>query len=131
MSQDADTAKAVAFWLDKADAALASARAEQTAGRLDFAVNRAYYAAFYAASAAFLHRGQRFAKHTALRAAIHRDLIKSGMIDAESGRAFDRLAVSRQRADYLEFAGFDAGEVEKLIADAASFVGTMRRLNEH
>lgn len=97
MSRDAGTAKAVAFWLDKADAALVSARAEHAAGRFDFAVNRAYYAAFYAASAALLHRGRRFTKHTGLRAAIHRELVKSGAIDAEWGRAFDRLFESRQR----------------------------------
>jgi len=57
-------------------------------------------------------------------------LVKSGTINAEWGRAFDRLFESRQRADYLEFVGFEAGEVEKLIADAVGFVGEMRRLVE-
>lgn len=117
-----ETARVVAFWLDKADAALDSARAECTAGRTDFAVNRANYAAFYAASAALLHRGQTFTRHAGLRAAIHRELIKSGRVDAEWGRAFDRLFESRQRADYLAFGEFEPDEVKKLMADAASFV---------
>jgi uncharacterized protein (UPF0332 family) len=64
VSED-EAAKVVASWFDKADAALASALAERTAGRIDFAVNRAYYAAFYAASAALLHRGQSFTRHGA------------------------------------------------------------------
>jgi len=123
VSRGADTARAVAFWLDKADTALASARSEHAAGRFDFAVNRAYYAAFFAASAALLHRGRRFAKHAGLRAALHRELVKSGTINAEWGRAFDRLFESRQRADYLEFVGFEAGEVgSRLRTPSASSV---------
>lgn len=130
MSEDAETARAIAFWLEKAEAALASARAERAAGRFDFAVNRAYYAAFYAASAALLHRGRHFTKQTGLRAALHRDLVRSGALAAEWGKAFDRLFEGRQRADYLEFAAFEATEVETLIADAAGFVGEIRRVIE-
>jgi uncharacterized protein len=121
-------ARVVAFWLDKADAALASARAEQIAGRMDFAINRAYYAAFYAASAVLLHLGRSFSKHAGLRAAIHRELIKPGHVDAESGRAFDRLFESRQRADYLALCEFETGEAEGLIADACGFVSNLRSL---
>jgi len=128
VSPDDETAKLVTFWLDKADAALASARAERSARRIDFAVNRAYYAAFYAASAALLHRGRTFTRHAGLRAAVHSELIKSGHVDPEWGRAFDRLFESRQRADYLAFGEFEQGEVEKLMADAAGFVSEMHAL---
>lgn len=68
---DSPEAQAVSFWIARAEAALASARVEQEAGRDDFAVNRAYYAAFYAASAALLKRGHRFAKHAGVRSAVH------------------------------------------------------------
>ncbi len=44
----------------------------------DSAVSRAYYAAFHAINALFALRGQSFTKHSALRAAIHRELIHSG-----------------------------------------------------
>jgi uncharacterized protein (UPF0332 family) len=92
---------AVAYWLDKAEAALASARAELAAGRYDFAINRAYYAAFYAASAVLLTRGQHFVKHTGVRGAVRRDLVKSGALDVRWGQTFDRLFDTRQRADYV------------------------------
>lgn len=127
MSESRDVIK---FWLSKAEAALASARSEWAAGRLDFAVNRAYYAAFYGASAALLRMGLRFTKHAGVRRGIHRDLVKAGRLPPERGRTFDRLFESRQMADYLDLVRFEPEEMETLIADAEAFVAEMRRLVE-
>lgn len=130
MSRTDHTGQVVVFWLEKAEKSLAAAEDEHKAEREDFAVNRAYYAAFYAASAALLKANKRFAKHSGLRAAVHRDLVKSGRLDTELGRAFDRLFESRQRADYLEFVRFESEEAEHLISIARDFVAAMRRLVE-
>lgn len=80
MTERDDTDQVVSYWFDKAETALSSARSERLADRSDFAVNRAYFAAFYAASAVLLARGQRFVKHSGVRAALHRDLVKSGLL---------------------------------------------------
>jgi uncharacterized protein (UPF0332 family) len=53
---------------------------------------------------------------------------KSGHVEPECGRAFDRLFESRQRADYLAFGKFEPGAVEKLMADAAGFMSEMHAL---
>ena len=50
-------------WMTLAEEALASGRAELDAGRYSFAINRAYYAAFYAVSAVLLSQGRHFVKH--------------------------------------------------------------------
>jgi uncharacterized protein (UPF0332 family) len=121
-------AAVVSHWRQKAAEALASARSELAAGRFDFAVNRAYYAAFYAASAALLARGKRFVRHQGLRACIHRDLVRGGDLSAEWGRAFDRLFDSRLMADYQELARFDAGRASELVEQARGFVEQMARL---
>ncbi len=44
----------------------------------DSAASRAYYAAFHAVTALFALRGQEFSKHSALRAALHRNLVHRG-----------------------------------------------------
>ena len=41
----------------------------------DSAASRAYYAAFHAVTALFALREKTFIKHSALRAAVHRDLV--------------------------------------------------------
>jgi uncharacterized protein (UPF0332 family) len=66
----------------------------------DGAVSRAYYAAFYAVTALFALAGGTFRKHTALEGAVHRDLVKTGRWDADSGAAFSDLAKARMVADY-------------------------------
>ncbi len=51
----------IKYWMAKSHEALQSARSEQHAGRLEFAINRAYYACFYAASAVLLREGENSA----------------------------------------------------------------------
>ncbi|MBM4086568.1 MAG: HEPN domain-containing protein, partial [Planctomycetes bacterium] len=67
----------VRYWWFKAEESLASARRELDAGANSFAMNRIYYAAFYGVSAALLERRQSFKKHSGVRAAFHREFIKS------------------------------------------------------
>jgi uncharacterized protein (UPF0332 family) len=66
----------------------------------DTAASRAYYAAFYAASAHFALQDRTFDKHTALEAAVHRDLVHSGLWPQELGAAYSRLMQLRARGDY-------------------------------
>lgn len=118
----------VAYWVRKADAALASARSELAAKRLDFAVNRIYYTCFYAASAVLLKSGKKFVKHSGLRGAVHQDLVKSGMLDASWGKAYDHIFESRQSGDYLELYEFEATQVAELLVKAEGFLKEMKRL---
>jgi uncharacterized protein (UPF0332 family) len=102
MTKDAARAKVVQHWLGMADEALASAESELAAGRCNFAANRAYYACFYSASAALLESGSKFLKHSGVRAAVHRDLVKTGRLDPNWGNAYDLAFDMRLSADYRE-----------------------------
>lgn len=130
MSAEGARQEVVHYWLEKSETALASARSEFAAERYDFAVNRSYYACFYAASALFLQRGKTFVKHSGLRGALHRDLIKAGTLAPEWGRVFDKLYENRQRGDYLELYEFEQPQVATLLAGAEGFVTEVRRLVE-
>lgn len=66
----------------------------------DSAASRAYYAAFHAVTALFASRGQTFTRHAGLRAAIHRDLVRTGQWPPELGKAFDFLMDLREVGDY-------------------------------
>lgn len=56
----------------------------------DSAASRAYYAVFHGVTAVLAGRGMEFTKHTAVRAALHRDLIQSGALSADLGRDYDQ-----------------------------------------
>ena len=49
----------------------------------DSSASRAYYAAFHGVTAVLAGRGMEFTKHTAVRAALHRDLIQAGLLSAD------------------------------------------------
>lgn len=66
----------------------------------DASASRAYYAAFYAASALLAFQRQTFSKHTAVERAVHRDLVKPGVWPVEAGAAFSWLANLRYTGDY-------------------------------
>lgn len=130
MTQEHARREVVAYWTEKAAEALSSAEAEFEAGRFSFAVNRAYYACFYSLSSVLLVEDLRFVKHSGVRAALHRSLVKTGRLRAEWGRFYDRVFENRQRGDYQELVHFDAEQVAEIVEQAKGFVAEMHRLME-
>ena len=128
MTNDQARAEVIAFWLERSDEALDSALSELDAGRLAFAVNRAYYACFYALSAVLLADGRKYVKHSGVRAALHHQLIRSGRLEPSWGRVYDRVYENRHRGDYQELVVFEADHVRELSGQAADFVTQMRQL---
>jgi uncharacterized protein (UPF0332 family) len=59
------------------------------AGFPDFAAARAYYAAFYAASALLLAEGKTFRSHRGVVALIHRDYVRPGRLPVDMGSHTD------------------------------------------
>lgn len=117
------------YWLKRADAALTSAASEIAARRYEFAANRAYYACFYGASAVLLLAGRKFARHSGVRGSVHQELIKTGLLDARWGKAYDRMFETRQAADYLELFELNEPQAAELLDLARGFVAEMKRLS--
>jgi uncharacterized protein (UPF0332 family) len=66
----------------------------------DSAAARAYYAAFHEVNAVLAGNGMEFTKHTAVWAALQRNLIQSGHLSMDLGRDYDFLLDRRETADY-------------------------------
>jgi len=84
---------------DRAVKALATARRDLPHDP-DAAASRAYYAAFYAVSAWLASRGESYSKHSAVEAAVHRDLVKPGTWPVERGADYSFLRALRMEGDY-------------------------------
>ncbi|MEK9136626.1 MAG: HEPN domain-containing protein [Bacteroidota bacterium] len=128
MSPKLQRVDVVRYWWAKAEQSLASARRELDAGALDFAMNRIYYAAFYAASAALLDRQTTFKKHSGVRAAFHQRFIKSGLLDVQWGKFYDRLFEDRQEGDYAALVAFERDYVQSQLAQCHDFHNQLRPL---
>jgi uncharacterized protein (UPF0332 family) len=121
-------AAVVRYWWDKAQESLRAARRELTADAYTFAINRAYYALFYAVSALLLEEGRRFSKHSGVRAVFNRDLVKPGRLSRKHGELYHQLFRDRQEGDYIEFTAFDAPYVQEKIVACEEFLAALRPL---
>lgn len=85
------------------------------------AVNRLYYACFYAVSGLLLVEGLYSTKHTGVRALFARHWIKPKRVPVEMGRSYYRLFDLRQQGDY-ERVTFSRDDVEVWLQEAQAFV---------
>lgn len=113
-------------WWSKALESIESAKRELDAGSCSFSVNRLYYSAFYAVTAALLERNLSFKRHSGARRAFHHEFIKSGLLDPKWGRVYDQLFEDRQEGDYLADISFSREYVESQLAICTEFLSVLR-----
>jgi len=77
------------YWWEKADACIFSAKRELDAGEYAFAINRLYYALYYAVSAVLLACNVSFRKHSGVRSAFHREIVKTGLMNTKWGLLYE------------------------------------------
>ena len=114
--------------LERAEESLRAAQLLYEAGHWDFAAARAYYAAFYAATAALLSEGMEYQKHSGVIAAIHKFLVKTGKLDKENGKNLNWLFELRSIGDYGDTRHVPQEDAARAIAVAQSFVAAIKKL---
>jgi uncharacterized protein (UPF0332 family) len=112
----------VTYRLERARESLEEARILLDRGYGNTFVNRLYYACFYAVSALLLTKGLSSAKHSGIRSLFHQNIVKSGLVDLESGQLYDKLFDNRQKSDYADLVRFDLDEVSDWYDEARRFV---------
>ena len=94
------------------------------------AANRAYYAAFHAVTALFALEGRSFSKHTAVRAAVHNELVKTGRWSTELGASYNDLMSARHTGDYGGAFHVSRDEADDAIGVAEKVVEAIREMAE-
>lgn len=116
------------YWWEKGQRCLVTAGREYDAGNYDFAINRLYYCVFYAVSAWMIENGMSFRKHTGVRSAFHKHLIREGLMSRKWAKLYDRLFEDRTDGDYVPFTQFEDDYVCKQISDCREFLDQMKPL---
>jgi uncharacterized protein (UPF0332 family) len=86
--------------LERANTNLQVARELLDKKYYDVSASRAYYAAFYAASALLLNEGLDTSKHSGVIALIHQHFVKNGKLNKEQGKNLNWLFELRNVGDY-------------------------------
>jgi len=114
--------------LERADDSMQVARDLLEKGHYDVAASRAYYAAFYAASALPLGKNIDPSKYSGVISAIHREFVKTGKLAVTQGKNLNWLFELRGVGDYGVIVHVTEGEAIRTVNVAEDFVGTVKRL---
>jgi uncharacterized protein (UPF0332 family) len=114
--------------LERADTNLQVARELLDKEYYDVSASRAYYAAFYAASALLLNEGIDTSKHSGVIALIHQRFVKSGKLSKEQGRNLNWLFELRSVGDYGVSLHVGLDDARRAVQVAEDFFEAVRTL---
>lgn len=95
------------------------------------AVNRMYYAAFYAVGALFVKHNLMATTHSGSKKLLGQHFINTGIISKTAGRHFTRLFEKRQKGDYDDFFDNDEESAKALWEPTKAFIEEIRILLDH
>lgn len=118
----------IAANLERAEKSIQAAKELAASGFYDFAASRAYYAAFYAATAVLLNEGLEFSRHSGVIASIHQRLVKTGKLDKEQGKELNWLFELRNVGDYGVTIHVSQQDAERAVQVAENFLRVIKSL---
>lgn len=114
--------------LERARRALHEARDNARLGHHAVAINRAYYAAFYASLALLKSIGLDAKTHEGVHALISQHFVRPGALPAETGRRLKHLEGDRELADYDLAGEPSAADAAESVAEATRYVDDAARV---
>jgi len=94
------------------------------------AINRMYYACYYAAVALLLQHNMQTQTHSGVKMLLGLHFVSTGLLPIETGKTFSTLFEKRHSSDYDDFVYCDREMAEALYPKAQTFVETLKQLIE-
>ena len=117
----------ILYRLDSARNLLLEIESHIERGFYNTAMNRMYYACFYAASALLLYAEIDGVKtHEGVRQMFGKHFILTGKVPKEWGRFYTVIYNNRSEADYEDFKNFDLATVEEFYPLVCEFINLIR-----
>ena len=92
------------------------------------AVNRMYYACFYAVGALLIKLGVQTLSHSGTRQKFGQLIVKPGLIDRQLAKHYTELCEKRLKGDYNDFYDFDEETVLRLFSLSKEFINKVEEL---
>ncbi len=118
----------VRYRIENANQTLAEVETHKANGYYNTAVNRMYYACYYAASALLIAYGIETKSHDGVRQQLGKQMVLTGKLPTELGKFYSQLFSKRTAADYEDFICQDLETVEELLPTAQLFVKTIEQM---
>jgi uncharacterized protein (UPF0332 family) len=127
MSQD-EVDILVAFRLNKAEETMDEVLIHVEHKLWNTALNRSYYACFYAVTALLLKNDIHARKHSGVQQMFGLHFIKTGIISPTSGKIFVDLFEKRLSADYEDLVCYEKEDVLPMLEPAKELISEIRSL---
>ena len=126
MTESDKTRALVGYRLEQAQEALSAAELNLTSHLERSAVNRAYYAMFYAVLALLASTQTETSRHSGAMAQFDERYVKPALFEKEYSRWLHKAFLQRQSADYGAEMPLTHDEIRELLLHARQFVNTVR-----
>lgn len=113
----------IRYRMDRSKEALSAAGLMYEKGHYNDAVNRLYYSCFYAVIALLATEGIHPGKHTAARAFLNKNWIKTGRLSKRTGLLYNTLFDRREKGDYGDYFRFSRDDVENWLKSVEKAIG--------
>ena len=118
------------YRLERANETIEEARLLNENGHYNTAINRLYYACFYAVQALLLKNGITATTHAGVKTMLGLHFISKGILEIEHGKTFNTLFEKRHSSDYEAFAYCDKAMVNELTPMAIAFIERIKKILE-
>ena len=126
---DAESKKAlIEYRIERAYETLKEADYNAKGGFYHAAINRMYYACFYAVIALLLKYDISTQTHQGARAMLGLHFVSKDILSKEDGKTFNDLFEKRHSGDYDDFVFCDQEMVDELYPRAAKFIEDIKEL---
>lgn len=125
---DAERKELVHYRLDKAKATLNEIDILIENQLWNTAVNRLYYACFFAVSSLLISKGLKAQTHSGVRQLFGLHFIKTGIIHKDLGSFYSDIFDKRQSSDYDDFVEFGKNDVLGFLITAKDLVSTVEAI---
>lgn len=112
----------VGYRLERAEESLQAADVLVKSHLLIPAMNRVYYAMFYAVQALLAYDEVSFSKHGQVKGYFNREYIKTGVFPVSFGKRYNTVFEYRQKFDYVDLITPDETAVQDHLQEAATFI---------
>lgn len=118
----------VAYRMENARRTLDEVTSHIKQGFYNTAMNRMYYACYYAVSALLVDRGIEAKTHAGVRQMLGMHFVRTGMFPIPLSKFYTDLFDSRQTGDYEDFVYFDEETTSELYPQAVEFVEAIEKM---
>lgn len=118
----------VIYRIERAYKTMKEARVMADESFYNAAINRLYYACYYAVTALLLQNDLSAQTHHGVRSMLGLHFVSKGKLSLESNKTFSTLFEKRHSSDYDDFVFCDKEMVEELYPKAEAFIEEIKTL---